>query len=104
MKTILAPIYDGMITKNILRTDVFKILSAQKDLRIILLVPKLKKDFFEKAYQLYSLFWGLNLKLVDIGEVKKIDDNQIDKKDDDKKGIMAKLGKAVKYAINCCKE
>ena len=63
------------------------------------------KDLFEKAYQLYSLFWGLNLKLVDPGEIKKIDDNQIDKKDKDKKtGIMAKLGKAVKYAIDCCKE
>ena len=63
------------------------------------------KDLFEKAYQLYSLFWGLNLKLVDTGEIKKIDDNQINKKDEDKKiGIMAKLGRAVKYAIDCCKE
>ena len=63
------------------------------------------QDLFTKAYDLYSLFWGLNLKLVDMGDVKKIDDNQIDKKDEDKKtGIMAKLGKAVKYAIDCCKE
>ena len=43
---------------------------------------KSKEDFFKKAYELYSLFWGINLKLVDIGEVKKIDDNQIDKKDE----------------------
>jgi hypothetical protein len=62
------------------------------------------KDLFEKAYQLYSLFWGLNLKVIDLGDVKKIDDNQIDKKDDDKKGIMAKLGKMVKYVVDCCKE
>ncbi|MCX6721500.1 MAG: hypothetical protein NT026_02795 [Candidatus Staskawiczbacteria bacterium] len=62
------------------------------------------EEMFKKAYELYSLFWGINLKLVDLGEVKKIDDNQIDRKDEDKKGIMAKLGKVVQYVINCCKE
>jgi len=63
------------------------------------------QDLFKKAYDLYSLFWGLNLKLINIGEVKKIDDIQIGKKDEDKKtGILDKLGKAVKYAIDCCKE
>jgi hypothetical protein len=30
------------------------------------------KDLFSKAYDLWSLFWGLNLKLIDIGEVKKL--------------------------------
>lgn len=63
------------------------------------------QGLFKKAYDLYSLFWGINLKLVDIGDVKKIDDNQISSKDDDKKtGIMAKLGKVVKYVIDCCRE
>ena len=62
------------------------------------------EEMFKKAYELYSLFWGINLKLIDIGEVKKIEDNQIGKKDNDKRSIMAKLGDAVKYAINCCKE
>jgi hypothetical protein len=63
------------------------------------------EDLFKKSYQLYSLFWGLNLKLIGMGEVKKIDENQITKKDEDKKtGILEKLGKAVKYAIDCCKE
>jgi len=62
------------------------------------------EDMFKKAYELYSLFWGINLKLVNIGDVKKIDDNQIDKKDTDKKSILAKLGKVVQYVINCCKE
>ena len=62
------------------------------------------EDFFKKAYELYSLFWGINLKVVDLGEVKKIDENQIDKKDSDKKGLMSKLGKMVEYVINCCKE
>lgn len=62
------------------------------------------QDMFKKAYELYSLFWGINLKLIDLGEVKKIDENQIDTKDKDKKGIMAKLGQVVQYVINCCKE
>ena len=63
------------------------------------------QDLFKKSFDLYSLFWGLNLKLVNLGEVKTIDDNQISIKDDDKKtGIMAKLGKAVKFVIDCCKE
>ncbi len=62
------------------------------------------EDMFKKAYELYSLFWGINLKLVNLGEVKKIDENQIDKKDEDKGGIMSKLGKVVQYVINCCKE
>ncbi len=62
------------------------------------------EDLFKKAYELYSLFWGINLKLVNIGEVKKIDDNQIDKKDDSKKSLLGKLGDIVKYVVNCCKE
>lgn len=62
------------------------------------------EDLFKKAYELYSLFWGINLKLVDIGDVKKIDDNQINKKDDSKKSLLGKLGDAVKYVIDCCKE
>ena len=35
------------------------------------------KEMFQKAYDLYSLFWGLNMKLIDIGEVKKIDDDDV---------------------------
>jgi len=63
------------------------------------------QDLFKKAYDLYSLFWGINLKLVNLGDVKKIGDNQIDKKDlDPKIGIMGKLNKMVQYVINCCKE
>jgi hypothetical protein len=62
------------------------------------------EDLFKKAYELYSLFWGINLKLVNLGDVKKIGDNQIDKKDTDKKGILSKLGKVVQYVIDCCKE
>lgn len=59
------------------------------------------KEMFQKAYDLYSLFWGLNMKLIDLGDVKKIDDDAINTK---KKGIAGKLGALVKKVIDCCLE
>jgi len=41
---------------------------------------------------------------VNLGEVKKVGETQLDVKDESKKGILAKLGQVVQYAINCCKE
>jgi len=32
---------------------------------------------FNKSYSLYSLFWALNMKIIDVGEVKKIDDMRL---------------------------
>lgn len=61
-------------------------------------------ELFEKAYNLYSLFWGLNMKLLNVGDIKKIDDEALDKKDIEKKGFMGKLGALVKKAIDCCIE
>jgi len=61
-------------------------------------------DLFGKAYNLYSLFWGLNMKLLNVGDIKKIDDGAINKHDQEKKGVMGKLGELVKKAIDCCKE
>ena len=62
------------------------------------------QDMFQKAYDLYSLFWGLNMKLIDTGKVKKIDDDAISKDDKKKGGFAGKLGDLVKRAINCCLE
>jgi hypothetical protein len=59
------------------------------------------QDLFQKAYDLYSLFWGLNMKLIDLGEVKKIDDDAINTQ---KKGLAGKLGELVKKVVNCCIE
>jgi len=61
-------------------------------------------DLFNKAFNLYSLFWGLNLKLIDPGEIKKIDDQALNKHDEEKMGFAGKLGALVKKAINCCIE
>lgn len=61
-------------------------------------------ELFEKAYGLYSMFWGLNMKLLNVGDIKKIDDDAINKEDTEKKGLMGKLGLMVKKAIDCCIE
>lgn len=61
-------------------------------------------DLFNKAYNLYSLFWGLNMKLLNVGEIKKIDEKALNKHDTEKKGFMGKLGELVKKAIDCCIE
>ncbi|MFA6076587.1 MAG: hypothetical protein WC735_00755 [Candidatus Paceibacterota bacterium] len=62
------------------------------------------QDMFKKAYEIYSLFWALRLKLIDLSGVKKIGDNQLnihDKSGSDKpmtkEDIISKL-------VDCCKE
>ncbi|MDP2930390.1 MAG: hypothetical protein Q8N56_02155 [bacterium] len=62
------------------------------------------EELFSKAYQLYSLFWGINLKLVNLGEIRVIDDDQLNVHDEEKKGFWGKLGVIVKKIIDCCKE
>jgi len=61
-------------------------------------------DLFDKAYNLYSLFWGLNMKLLNVGEVKKLDEQALNKQDKEKNGFMGKLGELVRKAIDCCIE
>jgi hypothetical protein len=61
-------------------------------------------DLFNKAYNLYSLFWGLNMKLIKTGDIKKIDDGALNKHDKEKKGFMGKLGELVRKVIDCCIE
>lgn len=77
-----------------------------------------KKDeawnFFKMAYQLYSLFWGLNLGVIKSKELKA-DLNKMGFKEDEfvesekivkekKGGIFEKLGELVKKVIDCCIE
>lgn len=62
------------------------------------------EDLFKKAYDLYSLFWGINLKLVNLNDVKKIDDNQLNVHDTKKTGFFGKLGDLVQKVIDCCIE
>ncbi len=75
-------------------------------------------ELFQKAYHIYALFWGLNLKVIDTSDIKKIDDDAINIHDQRKKGLprevppkagrsggfMGKLGTLVKKVIDCCIE
>jgi len=61
-------------------------------------------QMFDKAYHLYSLFWGINMKLINVGDIKKIDDGALNKHDQEKKGFAGKLGELVKKAVDCCIE
>ena len=62
------------------------------------------KELFQKSYDLYNLFWGIQLKAVNIGDIKKIDDEALNKHDTEKKGFMGKLGALTKKLIDCCLE
>ena len=65
-------------------------------------------DFFEKSYNLYSLFWGINLGIVKTSGKKRKDSSVslIDEKSGNSKkvSLFEKLGVIVKKAIDCCKE
>jgi hypothetical protein len=65
-------------------------------------------ELFEKSYKLYSLFWGINLKIVKLADVKR-DDQEINlvnekAKAKGKVSIFDKLGAVIQKAIDCCKE
>ena len=62
------------------------------------------KELFQKAYDLYSMFWGINMKLIKTDDIKKIDDQAVNRHDEEKKGFMGKMRDLVKKAIDCCIE
>lgn len=62
------------------------------------------RELFQKAYDLYSLFWGINMKVIDTEGIKKIDEQALNNKDQEKKGFMGKLGELVRKAVDCCIE
>lgn len=63
---------------------------------------------FEKAYKLYSLFWGLNTKMVKLAELKREvkDVYFVDEKAKkfEKVSIFGKLNDFVQKALDCCRE
>ncbi|MDR3582897.1 MAG: hypothetical protein P4L62_00855 [Candidatus Pacebacteria bacterium] len=80
------------------------------------------REFFQKAYDLYSLFWGINMKVISTDNVKKIDEGAMNVHDKEPKparnasqagagsrsdaggGFMGKLGELVRKAVDCCIE
>lgn len=86
---------------------------------------KQAKDLFDRAFNLYSLFWALNLKMVDSKTIQNrgiVSSEQIKKVSDEEKGVykgiigaeniksednktfFSKIGDLMKKAIDCCKE
>lgn len=68
---------------------------------------------FMRAYELYSLFWGLNLKLVDTATASVLSENKQEsalasnspeQKSISQKNILQKLGDLVKKVVDCCIE
>lgn len=62
------------------------------------------KEMFDKAYHVYSMFWALRLKLVDLGNVKKIGDNQINVHDTEGTKKPWAVEDIVEKLVNCCDE
>lgn len=61
------------------------------------------EELFSKAYDLYSLFWGVNLKLINIPELKKIANDQLNIHDKEK-SLFKKIQNIISKIIDCCKE
>lgn len=58
-------------------------------------------DLFDKAYKLYSLFWGINLKVINMGDAKtKMPEEKLEAGS----SVFDKLGSLVQKAIDCCRE
>ena len=84
------------------------------------------KEYFDKSYNLYNLFWALNLKMIDTKKIKdsglvssetlkRVKDEErgiynskdtlnLDSSKIGDKGFFSKMGDLVKKAIDCCKE
>ena len=58
------------------------------------------EEYFQMAYKLYEMFWGLNLKLIKGDDLER--SVQIDK--ESTHTFMGKLGEVIKKAIDCCRE
>lgn len=65
---------------------------------------KSAEDFYSKAFDLYSLFWAINMKIIDSKSIAMIDGKKLNKHEKEKKGFMGKIGDLVKRAIECCIE
>ena len=62
------------------------------------------RDMFKKAYEVYSLFWALRLKLINVAGVKKINDNQLNIHDKSGSLKPATKEELISKLVDCCKE
>ena len=62
------------------------------------------QDMFKKAYEIYSFFWALRLKLIDLSSVKKIEDNQLNIHDKSNSAKPMTKEDIISKLVDCCKE
>ncbi len=61
-------------------------------------------DMFKKSFDLYNLFWGINLGLVKPGQIQNIKKDKVEKNPLPKKDIMGKISSVISAVLNCCRE
>ena len=62
-------------------------------------------ELFKKSYELYNMFWGLNLGLTNSKELKKIEIPKNEKPAiKEEKTVFAKIGTLVGKMLDCCRE
>lgn len=75
-------------------------------------------NLFNQAYELYCLFWGLNMNMLNVEDVKWIEDKSeeikklsdkvnevvLESKTKDEGGALAKMKAFVRKAVDCCIE
>jgi len=61
-------------------------------------------DMFKKSFDLYNLFWGINLGLVKQDKLTTIDTDDVEKKPLPKKDLLGKISSVISSILNCCRE
>lgn len=62
------------------------------------------EELFGQAYRVYALFWGLRLKLIDIGEVKKVAGDKLNVHDEQGMKKPWTLHEIMEKLADCCDE
>jgi len=62
------------------------------------------KDLFDKAYRIYSIFWAVRLKLVNLEGVRKVQDDQLNVHDKGGSGKPWTIEDIVTKLVDCCDE
>jgi DNA-binding cell septation regulator SpoVG len=66
---------------------------------------KKAQDLFDKSYNLYNLFWGINLGFVKDSKLKDLKENKQDQPLDLKKtDFFGKINNVVGKILDCCRE
>jgi hypothetical protein len=68
------------------------------------------EELFKKSYDLWNIFWGINLDIIPLEKIKAEDEENLvflpdsPKQKEKKESVLAKLGTIIKNILDCCKE